>query len=138
MSVWWRNSASVMPRIWSSPVITKGDWRRVIDAIPVEMKVSGRETVGVLVDANDRPSSRWQAVQGRLRNAGVTPPATMGSRGTIIEGSPRVGVWLIPDPPKKSARAAVVGCSAVAGTMVLDESRTNNREHPFDASSEQP
>ena len=29
-------------------------------------------------------------------------------------------VTLSPDPPKKSARAAAVGCSAVAGTMVFD------------------
>ena len=42
------------------------------------------------------------------------------------------------DPPKESARAAAVECSAVAGTMVLYESRTSHREHPFDASSEQP
>ena len=28
-------------------------------------------------------------------------------------------LFLIPDPPKKSARASAVGCSAVAGTMVF-------------------
>ena len=42
------------------------------------------------------------------------------------------------DPPKESARAAAVECSAVAGTMVFDESHHSHREHPFDASSEQP
>ena len=32
------------------------------------------------------------------------------------------------NPPKKSARAAAVGCSAVAGTMGFVESRTSHRE----------
>ena len=45
---------------------------------------------------------------------------------------------LNPDPPKKSARAAAVGCSAVAGTMGFVESRHSHREHPFDASNERP
>ena len=45
---------------------------------------------------------------------------------------------LSPNPPKESARAAAVGCSAVAGTMGFHKSRTSDREHPFDASNEQP
>ena len=83
-------------------IIEKGSVEQVLDAIGLEVRVSGRETVGVLVDANSNVASRWQAVRDRLRKVGVELPATIDSTGAIIEGDPgvgrpRVGVWLMPD-----------------------------------------
>ena len=80
----------------------KGSVEQVLDAIGLEVRVSGRETVGILVDANNNVASRWQAVRDKLRKVGVELPATIDSTGAIIEGDPGVGrpcvgVWLMPD-----------------------------------------
>lgn len=70
---------------------------KLLKAIPLEIKDSGRQVVGILADANTNAHSRWQAIANRLSAAGVSPPDTLDSDGTIIDGKPRVGVWLMPD-----------------------------------------
>ena len=67
-------------------------------AIGPEIKAPGRIVVGIPADANDHPDRRWQAVSARLRNASIEPPpAALEPDGTIIEGTPRAGIWLMPD-----------------------------------------
>ena len=66
-------------------------------AIGPEIKAPGRTALGILVDANDDFDARWQAIDYRLRQAGVEPPTQATQTGTIVEGKPRVGVWLMPD-----------------------------------------
>ena len=66
-------------------------------SIPVELKVPGRVALDIIVDANDDVGARWQSIANQLRTAGIVPPATLDAKGTIIEGTPRVGVWLMPD-----------------------------------------
>ena len=78
-------------------VIEKDGIERLLDGIRGEILAEGRVAVGILVDANDDLQARWQAVANRLRDAGITPPAAPALGGTIIDGSPRVGVWLMPD-----------------------------------------
>ena len=56
-----------------------------------------RTAVGILVDANDHPETRWHALSDRLRAALITLPENPAPDGTIIDGRPRVGVWLMPD-----------------------------------------
>lgn len=75
----------------------KGSVEQVLRAIGPEIKVSGRRSVGVLVDANDDLSSRWQAVVDRLARAGIAMPQAAEPAGTVTESTPRVGVWLMPD-----------------------------------------
>ena len=70
---------------------------KLLAAISREIKVSGREAVGILVDANDDVAARWQAVKDRLAQANVQLPNNPVPSGAIIEGNPRVGVWLMPD-----------------------------------------
>ena len=92
-------------RVGSIPefsITAKGGVGQVLDAIGLEVRVSGRKTVGILVDANENLASRWQAVRDKLRKEGVELPATIEPTGAIIEGDlregrPRVGVWLMPD-----------------------------------------
>ena len=73
----------------------------LLKAISVEIKAPGRAAVGaavgIVADANDDPDARWQAVSDRLRNAGVDAPRKPSRGGTIMDGRPRVGVWLMPD-----------------------------------------
>ena len=69
----------------------------LLQSIYLEVRVSGRNALGILVDANDDPQARWRAVTGRLRGAGVEPPDEPDPSGNIIEGAPRVGIWMMPN-----------------------------------------
>ena len=66
-------------------------------SISPEIKVAERTALGILVDANDDFNARWQAISDHLRQANVDPPTHATPTGTVIEGRPRVGVWLMPD-----------------------------------------
>jgi hypothetical protein len=67
--------------------------------IETTLKASGVTVVGIVVDANGDPASRWEQVRARL--AAIRPgfPAELPSAGVIHEVAekPRVGVWLMPD-----------------------------------------
>ena len=75
----------------------KGNDHSVLESIVPELKVAGRIALGIILDANSDPHGRWQAVSGRLRDAGIQPPNAPALHGTIIQGSPRVGIWLMPN-----------------------------------------
>lgn len=73
---------------------------RLLTQIYPQINVSGRRALGIVVDANDAPSARWQAISDRLVRSGIAPPQYPAMEGTIIpaqSGMPRVGVWLWPD-----------------------------------------
>lgn len=78
----------------------KGGIKKLLASIPPEIKVSGRLAVGILADANDDPNARWEAVKNRLDALGFQPPASPAPSGTILSGSPRIGIWLWPDNAK--------------------------------------
>ena len=65
--------------------------------IEPEIRVPGRAAVGIVADANDDLDARWDAISHRLREAGVEPPEARPPDGMIVDGLPRVGVWLMPD-----------------------------------------
>lgn len=70
----------------------------LLDAIEYGyVNAPGLSALGVLVDANDDPQARWRAVSDRLRRAGVEPPGEPEQSGVIIEGAPRIGIWMMPD-----------------------------------------
>ena len=77
--------------------VDRGGKDCLLKAIPVEMKSPGRLALGILMDANDDISARWQAVGDRLRGAAVKLPKAPSLGGTVVSGEPRVGVWLMPD-----------------------------------------
>ena len=104
-----RHEFHVVRHIWEFNSLTpsihireKGGVRPLLRGIPGEIRVEGRTTVGIVVDANDDLRSRWQSVTDRLQAASIEPPSRPSSNGTIIEsrpreGKPRVGIWLMPD-----------------------------------------
>ena len=66
--------------------------------IEPEIRVPGRAAVGIVADANDNPDARWAAISHRLREAEIGGvPKAPSPGGTIMDGPPRVGVWLMPD-----------------------------------------
>ena len=70
---------------------------KLLESIGPEIKVSGRQVVGILVDANDDMEARWQELTNRLRSVNIQPPGLPNPAGTIIEVQPRIGIWLMPD-----------------------------------------
>lgn len=75
----------------------KGNIDKVLRSIGPEVKAPGRQAVGILVDANSDTTARWNAVTSQLSKAGIQSPQSPSAAGTIIEGTPRIGVWLMPD-----------------------------------------
>ena len=72
----------------------------VTESIRDEARVLGRQALGILVDANNDPTTRWQSIFDRLASVGIQAPATPDANGTIIaatDDTPRIGIWLMPD-----------------------------------------
>ncbi len=86
--------SSNMPRF---SILDKEGKDNLLKSVRGEILAEGRVAVGILMDANDDLYARWRSVVGRLRDANIQPPNAPAPNGTIIEGNPRVGVWLMPD-----------------------------------------
>lgn len=69
----------------------------LLSSIRNEINVPGRRILGIVVDANQHVGRRWQAVGTRLNSANIAVPSRPSRRGTILESTPRVGIWLMPD-----------------------------------------
>ena len=69
----------------------------LLEDIGLELRVPGRRALGIVVDANEDVNARWSSVANRLREEDIEVPDYPGAEGTIINGSPRVGIWLMPD-----------------------------------------
>ncbi len=79
-------------------IIVAEGFPNLVRAIGPRIKESGRLVVGILADANSDPAARWEEIEGRLRKADVEPAPNMDrTNGTVIEGKPRVGIWMMPD-----------------------------------------
>ena len=87
----------LQPGVPKFDIVDRKGIGNLVPAIGPEIKAPGRVAVGILVDANDNPDRRWQAISDRVRNVGINPPPAMDPGGTVIEGRPRVGIWLMPD-----------------------------------------
>ncbi len=81
----------------SFEIVDKGGVEEVLKSVTAEIQVPGRKAVGFVVDANGCWRSQWKRVCERLGRAGMEPPKDPNGEGTIIEGQPRVGVWMMPD-----------------------------------------
>ena len=81
----------------SFSISDKDNITQLLESIGPEINVSGRQAVGILVDANDDVTGRWNAIQNRLRRADIEPPPSPSPDGTIIQAKPRIGIWLMPD-----------------------------------------
>ena len=80
----------------SFETIIKNNDVELLKSISGEIKTEGREAIGILIDTDDDLTARWQSVRDRLpENFTLADQPTFG--GAIINTSPRVGVWLMPD-----------------------------------------
>ena len=76
-----------------------GNVAKALEAIGPTLLVSDRRAVGILIDADDDPSGRWNELTDRLSEEGIDAPPRADPYGAIIEpdGYPRIGVWMMPD-----------------------------------------
>ena len=78
-------------------IFDKGGIEGLLEDIGLELQVPGRRALGIVADANEDVNARWSSVANRLREEDIEVPDYPGAEGTIINGSPRVGIWLMPD-----------------------------------------
>lgn len=76
-----------------------GGVHNLLAELPVFLKGSPTETLGIVLDADTDLAVRWQALSDRLRRAGYDCPTEPDPDGTIVEakGLRRVGTWIMPD-----------------------------------------
>ena len=74
-----------------------GSKDELLDAISVEMKQDERRSLGIMMDADDDLTARWNAIAYRLLDSNVEASDQPEPGGTIIPGDLRIGIWLMPD-----------------------------------------
>ena len=90
-----------------SPEIKRaGSKDRLLAGMATAVSVSNGRCVGFVLDADETPGNRWQAVSDRLRRIGVTLPRDAPEDGFVADVErfkARVGVWLMPDNRRSGA-----------------------------------
>ena len=76
----------------------KDGFSNLLKSIGPEVKAPDRQVVGILADANSKPEARWQDIRKSLSDLSLSVelPDEPDAGGTIIDASPRIGVWLMP------------------------------------------
>lgn len=72
---------------------------KLLETLDVELKRSGLERLGIMVDADRDLLARWQSLRSILGASGYHVPLTPDLNGTIIKqiDQPTVGIWVMPD-----------------------------------------
>lgn len=72
---------------------------QLLKLLPAILTPDNPGPVGLVVDADGDFSSRWQALQHRLKEIGYQVPSDMAPNGLILTNVdlPKVGVWIWPD-----------------------------------------
>lgn len=72
--------------------------------IETTLKASGVTAVGIVVDANGDPVSRWERLRARLVASYPDFPAQLSATGAVyaVADKPRIGVWVMPDNVRTS------------------------------------
>lgn len=82
-------------------VIDCENYEKAIDSLPLRIKSSGINTVGIIVDADEDLESKWKSIIQRLQKYGYQIPVQIPIEGLIIEKSNdfdvKVGVWIMPN-----------------------------------------
>ncbi len=102
----WADETKVRPFIHS-----EGGVEKLLETIPVTLK-GPYARLGIILDANSDPTSRWIQVRNRARRAELDLPDSPHPDGTIIPGQrpgSRIGVWLMPNNTSPGALEDFLG-----------------------------
>jgi len=83
-----------------TPTETEGGIELLLKELPTRLRAEGLRALGIVVDADQDVSARWQAVCARLPASDYSDmPPMPQSNGWISSQTslPRVGVWLMPN-----------------------------------------
>ena len=73
----------------------------LLKTLDVELIAGGLQRLGVVVDADTAPASRWQSLRSIFAQSGYLLPEQADPLGTIVTLSGRtlvrIGVWVMPD-----------------------------------------
>lgn len=78
----------------------KDSQSKLLEAIYNEVKVSGRQVLGIVLDADRDLQDCWAKLKEHFSRAEVQLPSEPSPIGTIVweqDYRPRVGIWLMPD-----------------------------------------
>lgn len=67
--------------------------------IETQLKRSGLTALGVIVDADESASGRWEAIRARICDRYTQIPATLPISGVVLrqDSLPAFGAWVMPD-----------------------------------------
>jgi hypothetical protein len=83
--------------------ITNGEGLdKLLKNLPTIIRTENYEIIGILVDADENITERWERLQRILRQEGYhNIPPEPAPKGTLLKDGddelPRVGIWLMPD-----------------------------------------
>jgi len=72
----------------------------LLNSLPLKLNEKNLEILGIVVDADQDLTARWQAIQSRLTMSGYQDiPAKIPSEGWVYSAPelPKVGVWIMPN-----------------------------------------
>ena len=104
---------------------------RLIEAIPVRLKVIETEALGVVLDADLDLAGRWAALRHRLTQAGYDRvPQQPAADGTILVAPansllPRFGVWIMPDNRSKGILEDFLRFLVPSGSRLFEHAKSS-------------
>ena len=85
---------------------SSGGVEPLLAGMETDVMASTGRSVGFVLDADEVPGDRWNAVCGRLKPVGLTLPDEIPPEGFVGDAGlvqARVGVWLMPDNRRSGA-----------------------------------
>jgi hypothetical protein len=93
--------------------------------IEATLKASGVTSVGIVVDANGDPVSRWEQIRSRLASSYPDFPVELPATGAVHRAAdkPRVGVWIMPDNVRTGMLETLLLALRVGDPVLHDHAR---------------
>ena len=109
-----------------------GTVETLLSTVGAEMLAPGRQSVGVLIDADDDLQERWDELVDRLSEEGIRIPALPNPAGTIVNivDGPPIGIWVMPDNVSPGELEDFVQKMIPAGDAVWPKSQTYINQIP--------
>lgn len=80
--------------------VDSGGVDKLLSSIAIYVLEPGLRSLGIVIDADERPQDRWRSIQNHLSEAGYSGiPDVPDRRGMILTAPlrPRIGVWMMPN-----------------------------------------
>jgi hypothetical protein len=91
------------------------------DIISTELKASGLSVLGIMIDADENPSRRWQSIRNVILKSIPDIPETLPENGLIhiLPGGIKLGIWMMPDNKMRGMLETFLAYMIPVGNEVL-------------------